>query len=151
MPRRKHLGQFWGSFRGLKLGKFGVNVGLVFVTRIWTLFKLLRGLFWGPILGPDRPKSDQDGSKRAFKSFKVLKTCICKILKTHSFKVFGVQGHLRQPRKAQEGSQEAPEGFQNLEKTCKNRHTFCHNLNKFWDHFGVRSGVEIGSKRRPKM
>ena len=36
--------------------------------------------------------------------------------KTCFFKCFRAQGHPRQPRKAQQGSQDAPEELQNLEK-----------------------------------
>lgn len=70
-----------------------------------------------PVLGSDRPKRGQDTPKKAIKSYKVPKTCICENLtKPHTFTVFRVQGRPRQPRKAQEGSQEALDELQNLEK-----------------------------------
>ena len=104
VPGSKRLGQFWDSFRD---PKFGLDFGRYF-GRL--------GLFCGPILGPDRPKRDQDGSKRAIKSFKVLKTCICKHLKT--LYVFqGVWGS-RPYNTASEGPGRLPRGtrgpYQNI-------------------------------------
>ena len=65
--------------------------------------------FWGPILGPDRPKRGQDEPKRAIRSFKEPKSCIFKNLKKPSFfSVFGCRGLPRELQEAREGSQETP-------------------------------------------
>ena len=106
--------------------------------------------FRGPILGPDWPKRDQDGPKRAIKSFRVPRTCICNNLKTLFvfFKFLGskaVQDSLGRPKKA-------PKRHLNGSKTSNKKdleidQMFTNLLANFGDHFGV----EIGSKREPKM
>ena len=57
------------------------------------------------------------GSREPLRASKTPKSAFAKTLKNlQFFKVFGVQGCLRQPQKAQEGSQEAPKELQNLKK-----------------------------------
>ena len=57
--------------------------------------------------------------KGANQSFGVPQTCICKHLK--ELMVFGVQDRPRQLRKAQAGSREAAEEFQNLNKEMQHK------------------------------
>jgi hypothetical protein len=89
------------------------------------------------------------GSREPSRASKTPKSAFAKTLKNlQFFKVFGVQGCLRQPQKAQEGSQEAPKELQNLKKKgSKNGpQNYC-----FFDQFRGHFGARIGSKRFPKM
>jgi hypothetical protein len=93
------------------------------------------------------------GSREPLRASKTPKSAFAKTLKNlQFFKVFGVQGCLRQPQKAHEGSQEAPKELQNLKKKGskngpQNYCVFDQVLGDFWGHFGAR----IGSKSGPKM
>ena len=73
------------------------------------LFEHFWEQFWGPILGPDRPKRGQDEPKRAIRSFKEPNAAFSKTLKNlQFFSVFGSRGLPREPQEAREGSQETP-------------------------------------------
>ena len=106
----------------------------------------------GPILGPDRPKREQDEPKRAIRSFKEPKTFIYKNLKkTFGFlKVFGYRGLSRKPQEAQDGSQKAPK----KSKTPKNRNPKLRPkiIKKIGTYFGAHSEnlstAKINQKQR---
>ena len=70
-----------GSILGPEIGSFLVILGVIFWTSFWRLFGPLWGPFWGPFWDQIGPRRGQDGPKRATKSFKDLKSCICKKLK----------------------------------------------------------------------
>jgi hypothetical protein len=93
------------------------------------------------------------GSREPLRASKTPKSAFAKTLKNlQFFKVFGVQGCLRQPQKAHEGSQEAPKELQNLKKQgSKNGPQHYCVFDKFWGHFGGNFGARIGSKSGPKM
>ena len=108
---------------------FGAHFGdqnLFFLCKIWDHFlDHFFITFWstfgpilGPILGPDRPtKKGQDEPKRAIKRFTEPKLCNSKSLKTFGFSMFlGSRGLPREPREAQESSQEAPKELQSFNK-----------------------------------
>jgi hypothetical protein len=83
-------GSFFGPVFGPFLGHFGDNFG---------------GNFWA--------RSAQEGaqmsSREPLRASKTPKYAFAKTLKNlQFFKVFGVQGCLRQPQKAHEGAQQAP-------------------------------------------
>ena len=62
----------------------GVIFGVIFWTSFWKLFGLLLEPFWGAFWEQIGPRRGEDGPKRATKSFKDPKSCICKNLKKHS-------------------------------------------------------------------
>ena len=70
-----------GVFLGPRFALFGVISGVIFWTSFWTLFGRLWGPFWRPFWDQIGPRRGEDGPKRATKSFKDLKSCICKKLK----------------------------------------------------------------------
>ena len=95
-------GGFFASF-------FGPSCGL-FLDHFWGHF----GDHFGDQIGPRR---GQDGTKRAIKSFKDAKSCICKnIKKLMFFWVFGVQ---RPPERALGGPRRLPRGTQRAPKSQK--------------------------------
>ena len=53
------------------------------------------------------------------------------------FKVFGVQECPRQPRKAHEGSREAPETLRNLKKGIPKQTQFLPVFDQFWNDLGT--------------
>jgi hypothetical protein len=63
------------------------------------------------------------------------------------FKVFVVQGRPRQPLKAQEGSQEAPEELQKLKKRDPK---MVPKISNFWTNFGTILGPILGPIIGPK-
>ena len=79
------LGQFWGPFWGQNWLQNGTKNGTTF------------GAILGAILGPDRAKKGP--RKRAIKSSKDPKSCICKNLKNSSvfFRFLGSKGLSREP------------------------------------------------------
>ena len=83
----------FGAILGPKTGIFGVMFGSIFSINLLAFFGQLLGPFWGPFWDQIGPRRGEDGPKRATKSFKDPKSCICKTLKNLLFfKVFGVQG-----------------------------------------------------------
>ena len=73
-----------GPILGPEIGAFLVILGVIFWISFGTLFGLLSGPFWGQFwdqIGTGRRK---DGTKRASKSSKDPKSCICENLKNLS-------------------------------------------------------------------
>ena len=93
------------------------------------------------------------GSREPLRASKTPKSAFAKTLKNlQFFKVFGVQGWLRQPQKAQEGSQEAPKELQNLKKKVSKNGPHNYGVfDQFLGHFGGHFGAIIGSKKGSKM
>ena len=71
----------FGLILGPQTGFLLLFFGSFLLTSFWTLFGPLWGPFWGPFWDQIGPRRGQDGPKRATKSFKDLKSCICKKLK----------------------------------------------------------------------
>ena len=110
------------------------------------------GPSWGQFWEQIGPRRGQYGPKRDTKSFKDLKSCICKNLKKPP-RLFGSRGLPREAPEAHEGSQEAPKELQNLKnkgikKWTHKLSTFGPNLGPFWDPFW---GAKMGSKIGPKL
>ena len=140
------LGPFWGpkpAFLGLFLGPF-----------FGPIFEHFFDHFWGPFWDQIGQRSGEDGPKRATKSFKDPKSCICKNLnKNIGFLRFLVsRGLPREAPEAHEGSQEAPKELQDLEnKGSKNEPEKYQFLDQFLAHFGSHFGARMGSKICPKL
>ena len=85
---------------------------------------------------------------RPIQIFKVPKACMCKNpKKALGFSRFlGVQDRPRQPLKAQEGSQEAPEYLQKLKTKSKNG----PNFYQFWGILGSILGPTLAHKWNSK-
>jgi hypothetical protein len=84
---------------------------------------------------------------------KTQKPAFAKTLKNlQFFKVFGVQRHpkraLGNPRRLPRGTQGAPKL---QKKGSKNGPQHYYFFDKFWSHFGGHFGVQILSKRGPKI
>ena len=91
----------FGLILGPQNSILGVISGVIFLTSFWILFGPLLGPFWGPFWDQIGPRRGEDGPKRATKSFKDPKSCICKNLQNIKFsKVFGVQ---RPPKRGSRG------------------------------------------------
>ena len=99
--------------------------------------------FWEPILGPDRPKRDQDGPKRAIKSFKVSKICICENPQTHN--VFQCFWGPRMPKIASEIPRRLPRGSRRAPKPEKKRNPKMNqHFTHLWTNFGTIFGFVLG-------
>ena len=85
-----------------------------------SLLGLFLEQFWEPFWDQIGPRRGEDGPKRATKSFKHPKSCICKNLKNNMFffKIFGVQ---RPPKRGSRGPRRLPRGTQRAPKPEKNR------------------------------
>ena len=130
--RGQVFGQF-GQFRHL-LDKFSNNW--------WTNF--------GPVLDQIGPSRGQDGPKRAIKSFKDPKRCICTNSEDLlSLEVFGVQGGPRQPQKAQNGHPKcAKRAPKPQEKGIQKWTPFIPTFKSFT---GTISGYIMGPELTPKL
>ena len=109
-------------------------------------------LFWGHLgthsgikLAQERPIWAREDHRELQKYRKLAFAETSQKLK--HFKVFGVRGCPRQPRKAQEDSPEAPGELQNLKKSDpKMDHFFINSWTNFWGHFGVHFWGQIHSR-----
>ena len=113
-------------------------------------------LFWDPFWDQIGPRRGQDGPKRAIKSFKDPKSCICKNLKKHSvFKVFGVQ---RPPKRALGGPRRLPRGTQRapkpnkkgIQKWTTKLSIFGQVLKPFWGSFLGQNWLQNVTKNELK-
>ena len=136
-----------GSILGPEIGSFLVILGVMFWTSFWRLFGPLWGPFWGPFWDQIGPRRGQDGPKRATKSFKDLKSCICKKLKKPS--VFqGFWG----PEASQQRPMKAPKRHTKSSKTSKTRDPKMDpQIINFWTKFGPILGSIFGPEWAPKL
>ena len=137
---------------GPKIGLIFVLLGFIFWTIFLTVLGSLWGPFWGPFGGQIGPRRGQDGLKRAIKSFKDPKICICKNLKKPA--VFqGFWGPRlpktasKSPRRLPRGTQRAPKpekkGFQ---KWTPKLLIFGPVLGPFWGPFWVQNWLQKRTK-----
>ena len=101
-----------------------------------------------PILGPERPKRDQDEPKRAIRSFKEPKSCILKNLKKPLvFKGFWLQRPLK---RASRGLRRLPKGTQRNPRPQKKESEIgpknYKKLDQFWSNFGSQNGNQKKQK-----
>ena len=126
--------QFWVPKWGPKIGTFGIIFEVIFWNTFWSPFGPLLGSVLGSIWAPDRPKK---GARCAQEGHQELqrpkKLHFQKPQKTFSiFRFLGSRGLPREPRGAQEGSQEAPKELQKLQKKgSKNR----PQKSQVWERF----------------
>ena len=122
----------------------------IFFDKCLTNFLITFGTMLGLILGPCLPKRDQDEPKRAIRSFKKSKNCICKKVVfaldcRHFFILEASQESLERPKRA-------PKRHPKSSKTPKKRDpnwtqkltNFGQILEQFWD-------PKWASKKGPKM
>ena len=128
-----------GTILGPKTAIFLVILGGIFWTSFLTLFGQLWGPFWGPFWDQIGPRRGQDGPKRATKSFKDLKFCFCKNLKTRS--VFqGFWGPEASQQRLQ-SSMKAPKRHTKSSKTSNTRdQKIDPKIIDFWTDFGLIFG-----------
>ena len=116
-----------------------------FLDKCWTTFRAIWGdPFWDQI-GPRGSRCAQKGhpEPQSTENLHVRKPVnnYCVLM------FFGIQGHPRQRRKAEEGSREAPEELQNL----KNRDPKMDLIfTSFWTNFGAILESVWGAKSCPK-
>ena len=103
----------------------------------------------GPILGPDRPKREQDEPKRAIRSFKEPKSCIFKKVVfawdcLHFFALEASQESLKRPKKA-------PKRHPKSSKTPKKRTPkLIQKLANFGPILEFKKGAKKGNETAPK-
>ena len=101
-------------------------------------------------------RRDQDGLKRAIKSFKTQKPAFAKTYKNlQFFKVFGVPGYSILLQKAQDGSQKAPNELQHLKKkesqNGPQNYVFLGKImRRFGGSFSAQNWLQNLSKSGPK-
>ena len=134
----------FGAILGTKTGIFLVIFGSIFWTNSGALFGPLWGPLWGRFWDQIGPRRGEDGPKRATKSFKDPKSCICKNLKT-TFVFSGFwapeasQERLQRPMKA-------PKRHPKSSKTSKTRDPKMNPKNiKFLNNFGLILAAILGS------
>ena len=138
-----------GSILGPKIGLNFTFLGVIFWSSFWTIFGPLWGPFWGPFWGQIGPRRGQDGLKRAIKSFKDPKICICKSLKKPS--VFQGFWGPRLPKTASKSPRRLPRGTQRAPKPEKNRtQKMDPKIIVFLTSFGAIFGAILGSELAPK-
>ena len=143
---------FWGPFWGPKLASFSICWGSFFEPVFGPFLGHFGGHFGGHLGARSAQEGAKMGSREPSRASKTHKSAFAKTLKNlQFFKVFGVQGCLRQPQKAHEGSQEAPKELQNLKKKSKNGPRIYVLFDQFWGNFGGHFWARSGSKRGPKM
>ena len=128
---------------GPEIGPFLVILGVIFWISFGTLFGQLLGPFWGQFWDQIGTGRRQDGTKRAIKSSKDPKSCICKNLKKPSvFQGFwgpkASQESLRRPKKAPKREPKSSKTQQKRDPKMGPEIIIC------WTNFGTILGAILG-------